>query len=285
MSGIATAVVGGALIGAVGSSIAAGEAAGAAESAAGTQAEAARYGTDVQREMFEETSDLLRASRQPGYTANPLLEYLTTGIMPEMTAQDMSELSGLQSPGEEGLSRTQQIRLNELTGRQRAIQSARGGMQGLIEESPMYQFQRDIGEKNLQRRLSAMGRGSSTFGMNAFSDFNRGLLASESDKIYGRLIDQANIARGAATSTGAAGMQAGAGMAGTMQAAGNAMAGGQLAAGQQRASLYSNLGAMPMQAYGNYQMLNAMQQPTQQPYQNPYVTSSNPMGLTPGQGL
>jgi hypothetical protein len=36
------------------------------------------------------------------------------------------------------------------------------------------------------------------------------------------------------------------------------MAQGQLNAGQQQASMYSNLGALPMQAYGQYQLINAL---------------------------
>lgn len=65
--------------------------------------------------------------------------------------------------------------------------------------SPAYEWQRQQTEKNMGRKLRALGRENSTFGLNAMTESNRNLAASEWDKQIGRLADMSNIARGGAS--------------------------------------------------------------------------------------
>ena len=77
MSGVATAVVGGALIGAYATSQASGEQASAATQAANTQADANRYAADIQYKMWQEQQALQKPWLQAGENA---LAKLTSGI-------------------------------------------------------------------------------------------------------------------------------------------------------------------------------------------------------------
>lgn len=309
--GIETAIIGGAILGAGGSIIGSSKASSAAKDAARTQAASADRAAELQNQMFQQQQQYLAPYRQSGYSAQPLLEYLTTGVMPTLTPQEQQELATLQgigsqqfqqpaesqqtipmestgaqtfqqrmsgwNPEQNGamavqpqqqsapvqeqpteLTTEQQTRLEQLLGRQNAMQSAQGGLQGIIENSPMYQYQRDIGEKNLNRYLAARGRSNSTFGINAMGDQNRALLANESQNLYNRVANLSNQGMGVAAQLGQNAMSAGTNIGNLYQNAGNAIAQGQQAAGQQQASLYSNLGALPMQAYNNYQLTSAL---------------------------
>jgi hypothetical protein len=305
-----TALLGGALLGAAGSIAGGSTAAGAAKDAARTQAGAADRAAQLQNQMFQQQQQYLAPYRQTGYTATPLLEYLTTGQMPTLSAQDLQELQRLQSIGTQQpvnamapqpqapqgyqgelatygeaaqmfggnktpqgftpmtnmvaqsqqteLTTEEQTRLEQLLARQKAGQMAQGGLQGMIESSPMYQYQRDIGEKNLNRALAARGRSNSTFGVNALGEQNRALVAGESQNLYNRIAGLSNLGLGVANTLGQNAMATGTNIGNLYQNAGNAMAQGQLNAGQQQASMYSNLGALPMQAYGQYQLINAL---------------------------
>lgn len=298
MSWVATAVVGGAVIGAGGAAYAGHEAGKAQEKAASTQAASAGEASDIQQQMFQQQQAYLAPYRQVGYTAAPLLEYLTTGIMPELTPQEQEALSigtvgqqigaaggqiqragtirrpsigmsplstvrpvteamqnAMAGGGTPGLS---DIQREQLLGKQRAIQAAQGGIQGLIEQNPMYQYQRDIGEKNLNRILAARGRGNSTFGINALSEQNRALTAQGAQDVYNRIANLSNVGQGIGAQLGQNAMAAGTNLGNLALTSGQAIAQGQLGAGQQRASLYSNLSALPMQAYGQYQLYNAL---------------------------
>lgn len=93
--------------------------------------------------------------------------------------------------------------------------------------------------------------------------FNRGVQGvSLTNQInqqgYSRLADLAKIGAGAAGQTGNAALQTGVNVGNIQQSSGAAIAQGQLAAGQQQANMYSNLGTIPLQAYGQYTMTNAL---------------------------
>jgi len=92
------------------------------------------------------------------------------------------------------------------------------------------------------------------------------------------LLDLTNIGRGMAATGLGAGQSYAAGAGGALQsgASQSALYSGQAA--QTRAGMYENLG----QGFGQM-ATNYLNQP--QPYSNPYISQSNPMGLTPGQGL
>lgn len=68
------------------------------------------------------------------------------------------------------------------------------------QENPAYKWQQQQMEKNTLRSLRALGRSNSTYGMNALTEGNRNLAATEYDKQFGRLADLANVARGGASS-------------------------------------------------------------------------------------
>lgn len=67
-----------------------------------------------------------------------------------------------------------------------------------------FKWQEDQLNKNLNKRLSSLGRSDSTFGLNAATDAKRALYASEYDKQLGRLGDMVNIARGGANALSSA---------------------------------------------------------------------------------
>jgi hypothetical protein len=273
-----TAVVG-AGIGAVGSILGGKEAASGQEAAAETTAEAGRYSADLQKEMYMQGRADITPYSTLGTTASPLLQYLVTGIMPEMTQADLDIISrqnalgaapqvptagidqplaqeqpvGPQTPGNIfGLSGDismtpgadgtyiadgtpaagedlDQFALANALARQQSINALQGGWQ--MQESPMYSWQQEQGERALNRQAAAKGLSGSRASLNALSDFTRGLGAQEADKQYGRLLDLTNIGRGmAATGVGA----------GQTYAAG---AGGAMMGGAQQSALYSGMAA------------------------------------------
>ncbi len=59
----------------------------------------------------------------------------------------------------------------------------------LDEASPYYKFQQELGERAINRAMQARGKFDSTTGINALSDFNRGLAAEEAERQYGRRAD------------------------------------------------------------------------------------------------
>ena len=100
--------------------------------------------------------------------------------------------------------------------------------------------------------------------------FNRGvqgvnLTNQVNQQGYNRLVDLAKIGSGAAGAAGSAALQTGQNVGNIQQASGAAIAQGQLASGQQQASTLANIGALPLQAYNQYQLVNALKQPTTTP--------------------
>jgi len=342
-------IVAGAAIGAAGSYAASSTAAEGQEGAAQTTAEAGRYSADIQKEMYEQGRADLTPYSTLGTTASPLLQYLTTGIMPTMTQSDMDLISRSQGVPEEPLSYADwtretplpdpttadldpsdygfntadasdmtawkefsktidpttlvtsdrydeyqrylegpevtqpgdvedidQFSLANALARQQSINALQGGYQ--MQESPMYSWQQEQGERALNRQAAAKGLSGSRASLNALSDFNRGLGAQESDKQYGRLLDMTNIGRGmAATGLGAGqSYAAGAGSALMGGAQQSALYSGMAA--QTKGSMYENLGQGFGQMATNYLGGGSS-------YTNPYVSQGNPLGLTPGQGL
>jgi len=91
--GTTAALLGGAAIGAAGSIIGGSTAASGQEAAAQTTAETSRYVADLQREVYEQGRADMTPYSTLGTTASPLLQYLVTGIMPEMTQSDLDLIS------------------------------------------------------------------------------------------------------------------------------------------------------------------------------------------------
>lgn len=78
-----------------------------------------------------------------------------------------------------------------------------------VPESPLYKWQKQQGEKDISRRLNMMGRGNSTFGMNAFRDFYSQLGANEAARQENTLLNLAKIGQGSAQSASATSTQQG----------------------------------------------------------------------------
>ena len=224
--GIGAAI--GAIIGAGGSYLASENAADAQEEAAETQADAARRAEDINYEMYAQAREDYAPYREAGYNILPQLQYLTTGRPPMIT--------------------------DENTG----ISSVDPNFTPIdVTTSPLYQFRQREGESAINRALADRGLYDSSTAVNQLADLTNRLTAEETERQYGRMLDMANIGRGAATSSGAAAMQTGVTAGQYALQGGQAQAAGQLGAGQQRSSMYSNLGALPMQAYNAYQQSQA----------------------------
>jgi hypothetical protein len=180
--------------------------------------------------------------------------YDSAGGAPSASAQYQTYLSGY--PSQDG-GDTDQFALANALARQQSINALGEGYQ--MQESPMYSWQQEQGERALNRQAAAKGLSGSRASLNALSDFNRGLGAQEADKQYGRLLDLTNIGRGMAATGLGAGQTYAAG-------AGNALQGGaqQSAlysgmAAQTKGSMYENIGQGVGQMATNY--LNQPQSP------------------------
>jgi hypothetical protein len=125
-------------------------------------------------------------------------------------------------------------------------------------ESPAYKWQQQQMEKNTGRSLRAMGRYNSTYGMNAVTEGNKNLAASEYDKQLGRLADMTNIARGGASTLANASSGFANNAGNSLVNMGNNQANAALAGGVMRQNSLNNMsqglysGAnLAIKAYGN----------------------------------
>jgi len=96
-----------------------------------------------------------------------------------------------------------------------------------LEASPMFQFQSEIGERNINRQLAARGQYNSGAGLETLAMFNQGLAAEEGQRIYDRLFKTTELGANAAAK----------------------MAGGTSATGVSLAELAQSAGAGIGQAY------------------------------------
>lgn len=115
-------------------------------------------------------------------------------------------------------------------------------------ETPGYKFQQQQTEQAILRAQAAGGdvRGSATMGAFGLAEQRQQAGA------YGRLLDAINIGRGATTAGASAGTAAAGNISNIYQQQGMNAANMQIAQGQNRASLYSNLGALPLNLYSTY---------------------------------
>lgn len=219
----------------------------AASKAAGTQAQAANYAADVQRDMFETAYQGQMPYRHLGYQAAPLLSYFLTGQMPKLTPGERWEMEQIQRMHIPNRSTSDRTRLAELLAKSQAKRPS-------LETSPLYKMQLDEGTGAINRGFAARGLYRSSGATNALSDFARALGAEEMQRQYGRVLDALNVGRGAATESGGAAMNSGNALASIYQNAGSNQANYQMAEGQNRASMYGQLAALPMQLGGLYAM-------------------------------
>jgi hypothetical protein len=138
-----------------------------------------------------------------------------------------------------------------------------GNMKNQLQGSDLFNWQSEMGTRNMNRELAARGRYDSGAGLEALSMFNNQLVADEGQRMFDRLFGLtgmgANAAAGMASGTNATGAtMANATLQGYTGAA-NAAAGGrqQMIQGVQGA-----MGAVAqgMGDYGQYQMMQPMLQ-------------------------
>jgi len=82
-----------------------------------------------------------------------------------------------------------------------------------VHESPLYQFQNELGARNINRQLASRGLFGSGAGLETLAMFNKGLVGEEGERIMSRYFNLAtmgsNAATGTATMTNQAGIAAG----------------------------------------------------------------------------
>jgi len=133
------------------------------------------------------------------------------------------------------------------------------------ELSPTYQWQKKHLLSELPKSLAPSGLMRSGVRDQLTAQGIEGLLAGESDKIYGRYMDAINLGYGASGAAGGGIMQAGSNLANLSGNLANVYAqGGEnqaniaLAQGQAKTGLYSNLAQMPFNAFNAYTNYNLM---------------------------
>ena len=136
-------------------------------------------------------------------------------------ASRTSELSEVQSKLDT-LKKQAQLDLTQSTARE-----AEG-----IQASPLYEFQRELGERNIKRQLSATGRLDTGFGAETLSNFYRALGAEETERQTGRLMNLTTIGANAAAQQASNTVNAGNTQAGLLQQAGQFQGTGVSQAGQ-----------------------------------------------------
>ncbi len=70
-----------------------------------------------------------------------------------------------------------------------------------LQASPMFQFQTELGERNINRQLAARGQYNSGAGLETLAMFNKGLVAEEGQRIYDRLFGVTQLGANAASAT------------------------------------------------------------------------------------
>lgn len=217
MSGVATAVVAGAVIGGVATNLAAGEQASAAESAANTQANANRYAADLQYKMWQEQQALQKPWLEAGQTALNQLVPLASNYQKFGMAQFQ------QDPG-------YAFRLAEGNKALNQSAAARGG---LISGNAL---------KAAQRYGQEMG--SQEYG-NAFNRYLR-----EREAQLNPLQSLAGVGQTSAQSLGGQAGQYGVNVGNLASQTGASSANSLLAQGQARASAYQGYGSAFGQGLG-----------------------------------
>lgn len=142
-----------------------------------------------------------------------------------------------------------------------------------LEKMPAYRAQRKMGENALSRFGA-----DSPFARNRLSER---LGVAENEATKARLNDLLQLSLGASGSAG----QGAANFANAASTGyaniGNVLAGGNQQAAQQRQSTYGNLAGQ----IGSIPAYISQRNYLNQGSGNPYITTQNPLGLTPGQGL
>lgn len=280
MSWLAAAVVGGAVVGGVASTMAAGKQSSAIEAGAQSQAAATMQSTQMQLDYLRETDENIAAAVEQG------LIDLDTGF--NMAIQQLQPMTGMEE-----------------------YNAARGLLQdpSSVMDRPSVQWQYDQGIDAMQSAFSvSSGGGISGQGLAAAQKYGQNLASTALDAELNRLFPFINISNQARSQI--AGVEAGRGQMAanlrvggatkTAQITGQAIPGiaqgiqsqGDIAAaaGINQANVYANnmsnmanLGSGALNYFATNQ--NLFSQTPAPVASNPWITTQNPLGLTPGQGL
>lgn len=132
--------------------------------------------------------------------------------------------------------------------------------------SPLYQWRSKQGNEAIDRAMATRGMYGSRSSIDARSELNQSLTGEETDKLYGRLQNALSLL-GHFGTTGATGAKEGlisskwnksGQMSNLYTQLGQLLSGLQMESGQNKGGFYSSLGAMPMQGYGMYKILNSL---------------------------
>ena len=126
--------------------------------------------------------------------------------------------------------------------------------------SPLFKLQQEQGESAINRSLAARGLFNSGAAIRSLSDFNRNLLAEESQRQYGRLADIVNLGSGAAAGGAASAQNTGNTLASAYQNLGQGLQQAAYQGGQARAGMYQNMSNQIMGGFGAYMQNNQFNQ-------------------------
>lgn len=240
----AIALGGTALLGGVSSYMSSKAQSKAAGKAMDAQSTATMYGIDTQMEMFEKSMEQFK----------PFYEAGVRGI---------SGLEGAPSGAEAPSFPSPDIAFK------------------FDPEDQMYKIQREEGERAINRILASRGLHDSRPGINVLADFNRRLIAEETQKQYGRGVEQygreyagamdkfnienvlaqqeagkyrdiVQMGAGAAGSMGQSALQTGQGVASQYGQMGGVQANALMRQGQAQAGMWQDIGTMPANILASY---------------------------------
>ena len=95
----------------------------------------------------------------------------------------------------------------------------------MTKASPLFQFQSELGMRNLNRELSARGLFGSGAGLETLARFNNQLVGEEADRLFGRLFNVTSLGENAAAKTASGNIQSGQTIAGIESNAGTGISG------------------------------------------------------------
>lgn len=246
MSGIATAIVGTAVVGGIAQSR-------AAKKASSAQTESAQAGIDEQSRQFDKLVQLMKPYVQAGAgTAGgefDAAQYLRDN--PDVAANSYFSQNPLEHYQKYGKKEGRAFPTTQ------AVQGSLGGQQALLgllgpeaqqqaigglEQSPQFQSLVQQGENALLQNASATGglRGGNLQG--ALAQYRPQLLSQLIESQFSKLGGLTQIGQAAAAGQASAGLQTGANVGNLLQQQGQARAGGALAQGQAIGQIAGSLG-------------------------------------------
>lgn len=95
----------------------------------------------------------------------------------------------------------------------------------ITKESPLFQFQSELGMRNINRELAARGLHGSGAGLETLARFNNQLVGEEADRLFGRLFNVTSLGENAAAKTASGNIATGQSIANIEQTAGQGIAG------------------------------------------------------------